>query len=322
MINNLLGPARHLPVTDAVPTVTVNPVTLPAPDRGLSLELRVTAPVSGRNLPVVLLSHGGGDMLYLPSKDGLSPLTDFYAAHGFAVIQPTHLSSRLGGFGLDPTSAGHPVFWRSRVEDFTLILDNLLLIEAQAPAVAGRLDPARVAVVGHSGGAHTAAVLLGARVPDPDGGEPADLRDPRITAGVLLAPTGGGERLTAGIRARFPEFAVDFSHLTTRTLVVYGDADVNPDMFTGGADWHAEPYHRSPGADALLTLVDGRHSLGGVVGYDASSTDDADPDRLAVTQRLTWAYLRSAFDADDPAWEHNRAALREKVNALGHVQTK
>jgi hypothetical protein len=107
-----------------------------------------------------------------------------------------------------------------------------------------------------------------------------------------------------------------------RTLVVYGDADVNPTMFAGGADWHAEPYYRSPGADALLTLIGGKHSLGGVVGYDATGTDDGDPDRLAVTQRLTWAYLRSAFDAGDLAWEQNRAALREKANSLGHLQTK
>jgi predicted dienelactone hydrolase len=75
---------------------------LAAPQRGLPLELRVTVPATGRSLPVVLLSHGGGASLYLPSKDGYDPIVQFYAARGFAVMQPTHLSSKIGGFGLNP----------------------------------------------------------------------------------------------------------------------------------------------------------------------------------------------------------------------------
>jgi predicted dienelactone hydrolase len=317
MTNNYVQHARNIPVPDGVPTVSVNPVTLPAPDRGLPLELRVTAPLHGNALPIVLLSHGGGSSHYLKSKDGFGPLVDFYASHGFAVIQPTHLSSPSGGLGLDKDAPGHPLFWRSRIDDFRLILDNLAAIEAQAPVVAGRLDPARIAAVGHSAGGNTVSALLGAR----GGGTMLDLRDPRISAGVLLASTGSAEGMTDTMRERFPELETDFSYLTTRTLVVYGDQDDNPVATTRGADWHAEPYHLSPGADALLTLPGAKHHLGGIMGYSLAETDDEDPERLAVTQRMTWAYLRSALDAGDPAWQQATDAIRGNP-ALGSVQTK
>lgn len=320
MTNNYVRLARVIPVPDAVPTVSVNPVTLPAPDRGLPLELRVTAPLRGDALAIVLLSHGGGSSHYLRSKDGYSPLVDFYASHGFAVIQPTHLSSP-DGLGLARDAPGYPLFWRSRVDDFGLILDGLELIEAEAPVVAGRLDPTRVAVVGHSAGGNTVSMLLGARATDPADGTVLDLRDPRVGAGVLLASTGSAEGMTDAMRERYPELETDFSHLTTRTLVVHGDADGNPVATTRGADWHAEPYHLAPGADALLTLPGAKHHLGGIMGYSLAETDDEDPDRLAVTQRMTWAYLRSALYDGDPAWQQATEAIRGNPS-LGRVRTK
>jgi predicted dienelactone hydrolase len=321
MTNNYVQLARSIPVPEAVPTVSLNPVTLPAPDRGLPLELRVTAPLHGDALPIVLLSHGGGSSHHLKSKDGYSPLVDFYASHGFAVIQPTHLSSPSGGLGLDKDAPGYPLFWRSRIDDFGLILDNLNAIEAQAPVVAGRLDSARIAVVGHSAGGNTVSALLGARATDPANGTILDLREPRVSAGVLLASTGSAEGMTNTMREQYPELETDFSHLTTRTLVVYGDQDGNPVATTRGADWHAEPYHLSPGADALLTLPGAKHYLGGIMGYSLAETDDEDPERLAVTQRMTWAYLRSALHAGDPAWQQATAAIRRNPS-LGSVHTK
>jgi predicted dienelactone hydrolase len=275
----------------------------------------------GDALPIVLLSHGGGSSHYLKSKDGFAPLVDFYASHGFAVIQPTHLSSPSGGLGLDENAPGHPLFWRSRIDDFTLVLDDLKAIEAQAPVIAGRLDPARVAAVGHSAGGNTVSALLGARATDPVSGTVLDLREPRISAGVLLASTGSAEGMTDAMRERYPELEADFSRLTTRTLVVYGDQDDNPVATTRGADWHAEPYHLSPGADALLTLPGAKHYLGGIMGYSLAETDDEDPERLAVTQRMTWAYLRSALDADDPAWQKAVDAIRGNPS-LARVHTK
>ena len=157
-MNNLINEARHIPVNEAIPTVSVSPVTLSASDRGLPLELRITAPKDGGDLPIILLSHGHGPSLYLSSKDGYGPIANFYAEHGFVVIQPTHVNSKVAG--LDPGAPGGPLFWRSRVEDMKLILDQFDKIEASVSAIAGRLDRSRIAAVGHSMGGQTVGMLL------------------------------------------------------------------------------------------------------------------------------------------------------------------
>jgi len=83
-----------------------------------------------------------------------------------------------------------------------------------------------------------------------------------------------------------------------------------------------DPYTHGPGSDALLTLFGGKHGLGGIAGHDAKETDDEDPDRLAVTQRMSWAYLRSALFAGDPAWPEACKALKDHAGAQGRVDTK
>jgi predicted dienelactone hydrolase len=322
-MNDLVTKARTIPTPTPQATVTINPVTLPAPGRGRPLELRITAPLSGDSLPIILLSHGHGPSLYIPSKDGYGPLVDFYAAHGFVVIQPTHANSKVAGLG--PDASGYPFFWQSRLDDMTLILDNLPTIEQAVPLLSGRLDHTRIAAVGHSLGGQTVGMLLGAGLTDT--ADPAVTRvrrpEPRIKAGVLLAAPGlGGDSLSDYARQNYTTLNPDFSTLTTRTLVVAGDADDNPHLTPRGADWHVDPYRHAPGAEALLTLFGGKHGLGGIAGYDAKETDDEDPDRLAVTQRLTLAWLRTALDIDAKSWLEAIAAVEGHAPEVGKVEQK
>lgn len=322
-MNNLINEARHVPVADAKATIAANSVTLAAPERGLDLELRVTAPAMGGDLPIILLSHGHGPSLYLPSKDGYGPIVDFLAARGFAVIQPTHLNSKVAGLPAD--APGAPMFWRSRVEDMTRILDRLDEVETAVPSIAGRLDRSKVAAVGHSLGGQTVGMLLGAHLTDPkdEAATNVDLAEPRIKAGVLLAAPGtGGSDLSAWAAENASALNPDFSHMTTPALVVAGDCDVSPHITVRGADWHADPYHRSPGSKCLLTLLGGKHGCGGIAGYDAKETDDEDPDRLAVTQRMTWSYLRSALYPNDPAWSNACRALGQHAGSFGRIECK
>jgi predicted dienelactone hydrolase len=53
--------------------------------------------------------------------------------------------------------------------DMKLLLDQLNDIGSHVPGLSGRLDSSRIAAVGHSFGAHTVGLLLGARVISPDG---------------------------------------------------------------------------------------------------------------------------------------------------------
>jgi predicted dienelactone hydrolase len=322
-MNKLIDKARALPINEAVQTISINPVTLDAPGRGMPLEMRITAPIAGNALPIILLSHGHGPSLYLPSKEGYGPLANFYAEHGFVVIQPTHANSKVAGLG--PDVPGAPLFWRTRVEEMRLIIDQLDTIERLVPLIAGRLDRNRIAAVGHSLGGQTVGMLLGARLTDPRDADAIDvnLRESRIRAGVLLAAPGhGGKDLSPFAAEHYSALTPDFSHMTTPALVVAGELDVSPHLTTRGADWHTDAFHHSPGADCLLTLTSAKHGLGGVSGYDAREADDEDPDRLAATQRMTWAYLRSALYEGDPTWKNACEALHTEASGLGRVECK
>jgi predicted dienelactone hydrolase len=318
-MNHLIDLARGIPAPEPALAASFSPVSLPMPGRLQPLQLRITAPVQGDGLPIVLLSHGHGPSLYLPSKDGYGPIANFLAERGFVVIQPTQANSKVAGLPCD--APGAPLFWRERAEELTAIVDGLDGIETALPSLAGRLNRERVAAVGHSLGGHTVALLLGTRVMI-DGTE-IDLREPRIKAGVLLAaPGAGGDDLSENGKRYGPAFSPDFTHLTTRTLVVYGDLDVSPHLTVRGADWHADPYFLGPGAEALLTIAGGKHGLGGIAGHDAKETDDEDPDRLEFTCRMVWAYLRSALIEGDPAWENACAALAGPAGTLGRLDRK
>ncbi|MFC7329110.1 alpha/beta hydrolase family protein [Marinactinospora rubrisoli] len=305
-----------------VPVLSVGPVVLPAPGRAVDLEMRVSAPVTGAELPIILLSHGQGHSNHLSSLHGYAPLADFWAAHGFVVIQPTHLSSAT--LSLDPGTPGAPLYWRSRAEDMTRILDRLDVIETAVPQLRGRLDPSRVAVAGHSMGGHTASLLLGARLTDPDDGTEVDLTEPRIKAGVLLAaPGSGGDALTEFVVENYSFLrTTDFSRMSTPALVVAGDKDESAHLTVRGAAWHTDPYVLSPGRKTLLTLFGAEHGLGGISGYDVAETTDENPERVSAVQRLTWAYLHTELYPGSSAWQTARAALTSGPGAFGRVESK
>jgi predicted dienelactone hydrolase len=136
--------ASGVPSAPSVPVVSVGPVALPAPGRGDELQVRVTAPATGCDIPVIVFSHGFGS-----SMDGYAPLVDIWAANGFAVLQPTHLDSAT--LDLAPEDPRTPLIWRFRIDDLTCLLDGLDLIEASVPGLGGRLDRQRLAVAATRG---------------------------------------------------------------------------------------------------------------------------------------------------------------------------
>ncbi|GAB2512660.1 alpha/beta hydrolase family protein [Nocardia heshunensis] len=311
--------------TNPMAVASVAPVVLNSPGRAVDLQLRVSAPVTGNNLPIVLLSHGLGHSNHLSSLDGYAPLAHYWAAHGFVVIQPTHLDSMTLADhpALKQTAAESVPHWRSRAEDMTFILDRLEAIEAAVPQLRGRLDPSKVAVAGHSMGGHTAGLLLGARLTDPASGNLVSHAEPRIAAGMLFAAPGRGDAVTDFVAQNYPFLSTtDFTTMTTPALVVAGDKDASPHLTAAGPDWHVDPYTFAPGPKSLLTLYGAEHGLGGISGYDVAETTDENPERVATVQRVTLAYLRSALSRDDSDWTRTQAEMADTSHPIGRIDTK
>lgn len=283
--------------------VAVKPIIVPTVDRAIELQVKVTAPVSGEKLPVIVFSHGNAW-----SMDGYEPLVDRWAAAGFVVVQPTHLDSRRYGIGFDDSRFG--TIWRVRVADLHAVLDNLDDLLAQAGGLDARIDRSRIAAVGHSWGAQTIGTLLGARVFDAEGQPGEDFSHPAVKAGALIAATGTGDTLTPFALEHLAFMKPDYSTMTGPALVVAGGKDQSK-MSTRGPDWFTDAYHLSPAPKSLLTIADGEHTLGGIAGEKVAETTDEDPARVALVADAVSSYLLDIFGFDSAPW----ASLRDRAAA-------
>ncbi len=294
-----------------VQALTIRPVILPSPSRGDDLQVRISAPVAGTGLPVILFAHGFGG-----SMNSYDPLVDHWTANGFVVVQPTFLDST--SLALAPTDPRFPTIWQTRVDDIVHVIDELDTVFAAMPGLSGRVDAARLAVAGHSWGGQSVGMLLGARVIGADGTPGDDRRDRRVKAGVLLATTGiGGDDLTPFAQQNFAFMSPDFERLVTPTLVVAGDHDQSL-LSTRGPDWFTDVYRLSPGAQHLVTAHGGEHSLGGIHAYSATDTTDESPERVDLVRRTTTAFLHAALGTHPEAW----AELAAPVETVGCIESK
>lgn len=311
------------PLPAATPILSFSPVTLHMPGRAdPNLQMRVVMPATGTNLPVILLSHGHGGSNFIASMRGYGPLADFYAAHGFVVILPTHQNSRT--LGLDPNGPEGVLHWRSRPQDMRFILDHLDEIERAVPGLEGRIDHNRVGFVGHSLGGHTGAILAGARVTDPVKGDVVDLKESRIKAFVLFSPTGDGKDAAEFAKTNYPALTnTDFSTLTAPSLVLTGDQDFN-ERFSDRKTWRGDAFRFSPKDNGamLVTFNNCAHIFGGISGYDAKEANDENPQLVSDAQWVTWSYLMSQLYPENKAWSMVAAELERPDNSIGTLETK
>ena len=306
----------HAAVGPARASIAVRPVVLPAPERGADVEVRVTAPLTGDDLPVVLFSHGLGF-----SMDAYGPLVDFWAAHGLVVIQPTHLDSV--SLGLAPDDPRGPWIWRYRINDLTRALDELDTVVAAVPGLAGRVDVSRVAATGHSYGATTASALLGARVLSPAGDPDEDFSDSRVSTGVLLCLAGlAGDELTPIASQLFSFMNPNFEHMSAPALLAAGDADQSM-LTTRGPDWWQDAYQYSPGEKSLLTLFGAEHGLGAIHAYGSiPQTSAENPATVALVQQMSTAYLRTGLGVDANSWPAAHDALTHQAEPSGRLDSR
>lgn len=300
---------------NAEPVITLSPITLSSVGRPSPLQVKISAPVTGTELPVIIFSHGFGN-----SMDGYAPLVHYWASHGFVVIQATHPDSRrLGNFDELPYKNE---IWRIRIHDIKQILDQLQDIGNTFDGLKGRMATDQIAAVGHSFGGHTTSMLLGARMAGPDHQTETSFFDERIKAGILLSAGGrGGDALSDFAKEHLPYLDQDYSSMQTPTLVVAGDKDFSP-LTTMGPEWFTDAYFLSPGADALATIYNGEHMLGGISGYQVKETTDEDPKKVEAVQLLTSAYLKSFFNPDDRTWDLASALFRMGNSGVAVVENR
>lgn len=299
----------------AVPVITLSPVTLFSAESPNPLQVKVSAPVTGTGLPVIIFSHGFGS-----SMDGYAPLARYWASHGFVVIQATYPDSRkLGRFDELPYKNE---IWKIRIHNVQQIMDQLQDIENAVPGLRGRMAKDRIAAAGHSFGGHTTSMLLGARTIAADGSSGTDFYDPRIKAGILLSAGGrGGNALSDFAKEHLPYLNQDYGSMRAPALVVAGDNDFSP-LTTMGPEWFTDAYFLSPGANALAIVYNGEHMLGGISGDLVTETTDEDPEKVKAVQLVTLAYLKSFFDPKDPAWESVSKLFRKGASGVAMIETR
>lgn len=313
--------AAGFPVTSPTPVASYHPVLIDVPGRPVPLAVRVTAPTGGRDLPVIVFSHGHGPSNFVSSFYGYGPLVNFWAAHGFAVVQPTHLDSMfLGRREADDPDA--PLYLKSRAEDLRQIVDHLDEIERTVPGLAGRLDAGRIAAVGHSAGGHTVGLVSGQTIADTSDGSTVGAVDPRFGARVMIAAPGWGEDMNGPAAQPYAALASTvFDGMTPKVLVIVGEKDWHP-FFSDRKDWRSDPYTGAPSPKTLLEIFGAEHSLGGISTFDAAETTDEDPDRVAAVRALIWAYLRSELYPGDLSWAQATAMLTDGTAPIGRVESK
>lgn len=313
--------AAGFPVTNPAPVASYQPVLIDVPGRPIPLAVRVSAPTVGRDLPVIVLSHGHGPSNFVSSSYGYGPLVNFWAAHGFVVIQPTHLDAAFLGLREveDPDA---PLYLKSRAEDLRRIVDHLGEIERTVPGLAGRLDAGRIAAVGHSAGGHTVGLISGQTITDPADGSSVGAVDTRFGARVMIAAPGRGEDLNGPAAVPYaPLTSTSFDGMTPRILVAVGEKDWHP-FFSDRTDWRSDPYTAAPAPKTRLEIFEAEHGLGGISTFDAAETTDENPDRVAAVRALIWAYLRSELYPGDSAWEQATAMLAGETAPIGLVESK
>ena len=249
---------------------------------------RDAPPAAGR-FGLVLISHGTGGT-HLGHRGTAIRL----ARAGYIAAAPEH----AGDSWRDRRYSGTAANWRRRPRQLSAVLDRLLA----DPEFGPRIDPERIAAVGHSAGGYSVLALIGGRADmtvllqhctefrdrDPVfcsygrqdeniGGTLPDLADRRVRAAVAVAPVGAlfGPGAFAGVAARAQVHRLGRDRVLRRP-------------------WHEDNIVRLMGGRARLVLHPEAHHFAFITPFPATLIDEVgeparDPpgfDRRAFLARI------------------------------------
>jgi predicted dienelactone hydrolase len=222
--------------------------------RGRPVPARLYWPahVSAGRVPLIVFSHGMGG-----SRRGYTYLATRWARHGVASLHVQHVGSdsavwRGNPFGVVDRlqAATHDSEAAARVGDLRFALDRIL--SKTSGSYAALVDRRRIVAAGHSYGANTTLLAVGARVVRE--GRWLDFRDPRYSAAIVIsAPPFYGEADLTGVLAKV---TVPTLHVTAT-----GDAIEIPGFYSPATD-RAAIFGAVPKSRKLLAVFrGGSHSM-------------------------------------------------------------
>ena len=274
--------------------------------RSRAVPVRLYLPVAAsvlKPVPLIVFSHGIGG-----SRKGYSYLGRFWASQGYASLHLQHVGSDRALWSGNPfgvvgrlQAAAQDSEATARVQDLSFALDQVL-----AGEFAARLDAGRVVAAGHSYGANTTLMAVGAQVQR--AGRLIDLRDPRIKAAIVIsAPPFYGETAFGSILGGI---AVPSLHVTATE-----DTIQVPGYFSPAID-RVAVYEATGGPSKMLAVfAGGSHNI--FSDRPTSGGAALNPQVKAATQALSLAFLKSVFDGDNMGmrdWTVQFASLLSRSN--------
>ena len=212
----------------------IEQATLKLDDSENPLQLRITFPKQDGPFPVIVFSHG-----LFGTNDHYLMLTEFWASHGYVVIQPNHPDSMALGTRFGDFTATR--CWAERPQQVSAVFDSLDQLVKQHPQLKGKMNDQRMGVGGHSFGAGTANLLAGAKVSYRRWG--SSLADERIKAALLMSPQGEGDILNRQ----------SWEQMKTPFMVLTGSKDESV-RTKKSPSWRRQPYELAPSRRQILGM--------------------------------------------------------------------
>jgi len=268
-------------------------------------------PADHRPAPVVIFSHGLGG-----SREAAGYLMEHLAANGIVGIVIQHPGSDAS---LLSNGEGRPIErLRSgvtdgraavaRFGDVRFVIDR---VEAESIAgpLAGRLDPSRLGMSGHSYGALTTLVAVGQRLA---AGPPDAFLDPRIDAAIAYSPNAP--------RNMEPNAAL--SEIRTPILHFTGTDDRTPFDLEASPVGRQIPYRTISGADQYLIVFDGGdHAIFSGRQQATGQLNAAQRAQTEAIERETLTFWRAYLLGDDAALA-DLCRLPDRVDAIATGEIK
>ena len=258
------------------------------------LPVRISYPVGKTRFPVIVFSHGNGS-----KGDMYKGFTDYWASHGYVVIQPTHMDSTSLGFKTKRDNMREMYqqilqVTDTRRQDMSFIVDSLDLIETIVPDLKDKLDRTKLVAAGHSMGAATAMIVAGMTLLNPMDGYAETSDETRFKVLLMISDPG-----TMALMPKEPWKGIRVPTLIstgTKDFSDVGSGRINapfkykiPDSFTRSLS----PHH--------YVLIEGAdHYLGGLIcRNDVPGPPQHEALRIAAATSITFldAYVKNDLNA-------------------------